>query len=406
MRYKRVYPKTSIKTVDLLATDGATGTGCYLSDGKILPGLNSLVMLNRIRITPSAAWYVAGLKMHVIFGNNVIYHAKGEFVSPTIVNLVANNPSVVEMHVGATTQAYVIGDTEYYCLGTGTFKPFEGEAHSCILKNGRIFGIDVFNPYKIKWSGEGGIDDWEEGISGAGWTTVQYDYGEILNLIVYKDKIVALREHGLTFFSAYGTPENYKLNYFESKLPKIYKNTAAVVGTKLAFYTEDGLYFYDGNGVEKFAFGPTEDIQSPISACGANGKYFLCGLSKTLKNKGVLVYDEIENTLYLSRATASALLVGENIYFYTGQYEYRLESGGTYTFTGGKLDFSSNGIKLLKEIKVNVSMEVFNGKVWHAVNNVRGKFRPNLRGKSFIIKVYAKEKINGVSAVAEVLNGV
>ena len=44
-----------------------------------------------------------------------------------------------------------------------------------------------------------------------------------MNLIVYKDKIVAVREYGLSFLTAYGTPENFKIAYFDKRLPKICK---------------------------------------------------------------------------------------------------------------------------------------------------------------------------------------
>ena len=53
-----------------------------------------------------------------------------------------------------------------------------------------------------------------------------------------------------------------------------------------------------------------------------------------------------------------------------------------------------------------VVLEVSNGVISRIVRGVRGKFRPNMRGKSFKIKVCGSGKIEGVSAVAEVMDEV
>ena len=35
-----VFPETELKSVDVLKTDGAFNVGCYVRDGKLVPGLN------------------------------------------------------------------------------------------------------------------------------------------------------------------------------------------------------------------------------------------------------------------------------------------------------------------------------------------------------------------------------
>ena len=411
MKYKKAYPKTSRKTVDVLAVDGAISVGCYVSGGKLVPAINSATQLRILSLKATFSWYAEGPKKYIMITQNRVYYTSGALSSAVMLLFTAKSPSMVEMVSDGEPAAYVIGDTSYLYIGKNHYtQPFNGAVYSCVVKNGRIFGIDNSDPYKIKWSGEGGIDDWEEGISGAGWTTVQYGYGEILNLIVYKDKIVVVRKHGLTFLSAYGAPENFKLSYLETKLPEIYQNTAAVVGDKLAFYTEDGLYFYDGNKVEKCAAGLAEEMVSPTTASAANGKYYLCGKSKTNRDKEILVYDARLNAAYLIPVAANTVSVGEKIYAYGDSYEYRLEEGGVFAFTSGELTFSSTKEKLLKEVifdcEEDVALEVSNGVSCNILGGVRGKYRPNMRGKSFTIKVSGTEKINGVYAVAEVADGV
>ena len=177
--------------------------------------------------------------------------------------------------------------------------------------------------------------------------------------------------------SAYGNPENYKLSYLETKLPKICKNTVGVAGENLLFYTEDGLYLYDGNKVEKCSFGLAEEIQSPTFASCADGKYFLCGVSKTLAKKVVFVYDAIYNAAYVIDVEANAVCVGDKVYAYSDSFEYSVQTGARYTITSGELDFSSRGTKVLKEVIIDggrsVELQVSNSVNTSIVRGVRGK---------------------------------
>ncbi|MDE7082475.1 MAG: hypothetical protein K2O89_02070 [Clostridia bacterium] len=407
MSYKKVFPKTALKTVDVLAAEGAFNVGCYTDNGRLVPAINSVNKLTAIHDGISAAWYSASIKKYMVFGKNIVWYSDGDMGKHAVGMVVGDTISMVETASGGLASATLFGTTAYFSLGEKfSSRPYKGAIHSCILKNGRLFGIDNSDNNKIKWSGEGGFEDWTESISGAGWTIVQNGYGDILNLVVYKDKIVAVREFGLTFFSAYGTPENYKLSYLERKLPKIYANTAAVVGDELLFYTEDGLYSYDGSTVQKSSTGLAEELLSPTTFACADGKYFLCGMSKTLQRRAVLVVDAIHDNSYLIDAQVNAVAAGDRIFGYESRQEYEFTEGGEYTFTSGEIDFSTRGFKVLKEIAVrgakNVEIEVSNGVISRIVGGVRGKYRPNLRGKCFKITVRGSEEIKGISAVAEV----
>jgi len=406
---KKIFPQTKLKKVDVLEAKGALGVGCYVKDGKLIPAINTVRKLGVALNVINFAWYSAVAKKYIVAGMKSVWVSDGEMSTHSMGIAAIDRPSLLESSSGGVNTAMVTGSTTYFLIGEKCMnKPFKGAVHSCVLKNGRVFGIDNTDLYKIKWSGEGGVDDWTEGISGAGWTTVQYGYGSILNLIVYKDKIVAVREYGLTLFSAYGTPENYKLSYIARKLPKIFADTAAVVEDKLMFYTEDGLYVYDGNKIEKSTLELAEEIASPRSVSCGKGKYFLCGVSKTLEKKAVLVVDALHDCSYIIDAQINAVAAGERIFGYADKEEFALEEGGKYSFTSGEIDFSASGFKVLREVILDgakdVKIEVSNGVISRIVGGVRGKFRPNMRGKSFKITVCGSGKIKGISAVAEVLD--
>ncbi|MDE6667584.1 MAG: hypothetical protein K2K38_04460 [Clostridia bacterium] len=412
MSCKKVFPKTSLKKVDVLAAEGAINVGCYNVGGKLIPALNSVSKICDTEAEAHAAWYAANIKKYVLYAGKYAYTFDETVSESTRSGMNAVQPTFIETVYSGSNAAFLVGDSAY-CVITAvknTNRPFRFGMHGSVLKNGRFFSLDNADPLKIHWSGEKGMEDRVSGISGAGWAIVQYGYGEILNLIVYKDKLVAVREFGLTFLSAYGTPENYKLSYLEQQLPKIYKNTAAVVCGRLVFYTEDGLYFYDGNKAEKCSLALAEEMQDPTALSCKDEKYFLCGKSKTLGRRAVLVYDAKLNSTYLIDFPADAIAAGERLLTYSGLAECELKTGGEFSFTSGEIDFSSTGAKVLKEVILkgakNAKIEVSNGVISRIVGGVRGKFRPNLRGECFKITVCGSEKISGVLAVAEVMDGV
>lgn len=411
MKGKTVFPKTTLKKVDVLAADGAFNVGCYTLNGKLIPAINTMKKISEYDGKVRAAWYSAEKKKHVVKIGDSVYYSDGSVQNAPNGPLTAEFPSMIETVVNGESAAVVIGDGSYYFIGsTAGAKPYKSASHGCVIKNGRIFAIDNANPYKIVWSGEGGIDDWEGGISGAGWAVLHNGYGRILNLVVYADKIIAVREKGLTVITAYGNPENFKVSHIEQKLPEIYKNTSAVVGNKLVFYTKNGLYSFNGAGAEKLFLPLAEEMRTAVTAAVMNETYYLIGESKTLQERTVLAFDSRLNVAYIIFHELDALSVGERLLGYLDTREYELEAGGTYAYTSGEIDFSSSGAKVLKEVVLrgakDARLEVSNGVNSRIVEGVRGKFRPNMRGESFKITVYGKEKIDGISAVAEVLSGV
>lgn len=410
VRYDRIFPKTITKEEDLLLKKGGVGVGCYVFDGKLKPAYTNANQVGTVMKDIKCAGYFNVIKKHILNCGNYILASDGEMVKPAMRALKADEISFLELNTSSERALEVVGDTivAKFLSGDGasSSKPYNGGACGCVRKNGRVFGIDGTNRYKIKWSGEGGVEDWTEGISGAGWMVVQWGLGEILNLVVFADTLIAVREFGLTFVSAYGNPENFKQKNYDGTLPKIFKNTACIVGGNLAFYTEDGLYFFDGNKVKKSELELADEIASPRRATVREGKYYLCGESKTLARPAVLVADEGREFAYIIDFPAEALSVGDRIFAYKEKYQYELLKGGEYGYITDWSDFEVKGKKVLKEIIIEcdgeVQIEATNGVISRIVRGVRGKFRPNMRGERFKIAVTGTGEIKKLTAVAEV----
>ncbi|MBD5585423.1 MAG: hypothetical protein HDQ88_10100, partial [Clostridia bacterium] len=350
-------------------------------------------------------------RVNVSSGSSVAQSSDG-FTQIAIRRILAHDPSLIEGKVGNNYCAVIIADSQWYYiheLGVSV-NSFAGGVTSCVLKNGRIFGVDKTDAYKIKWSGEGGYDDWEEGISGAGWVCLENSYGKILNLIIYRDKIAVIREYGITLFTAYGTPENYKLDYLDARTPKIQQNTAVVAEENLLFYTVEGLYYFNGSEIRRAEVPLRDDLQD-VNCCTANGEaYLLSGYSKSLERRAVLAVNLRQNTAYLIDGEADAMCYGEAVFAYAGTQATEIGKGEDFKYICKKVDFSLSGRKTLKEINIlggnDVRVEVSDGVNSRILWGLRGKFRPNMRGKSFKITVTGKGKIYKLEAVAEVIDEV
>lgn len=121
---------------------------------------------------------------------------------------------------------------------------------------GRIFGIDSTDKYVIRWSGYS-IDDWTEGIDGAGYLRLDTGFGKLLNLYVLNEKIIALRESGLNVISVLGYARHMRMNVeYKFGIPTPVEGNSIILRGHLWICTAKGLYVFDGSEVKKAPFDP------------------------------------------------------------------------------------------------------------------------------------------------------
>lgn len=265
-----------------------------------------------------------------------------------------------------------------------------------VLKNSRIFTVD--GDYKICWTGPDGAEDTAEGISGAGWVYVNKCSGKIQRLVVFNGSITILCEYGLAVLTAYGAPENFKLTYIDGKLPHIWGSTAAVVCNKLIFFTDDGLYAFDGGKVEKSDLGSLYALSNPVSACALGEWYYIQGYCESLRKTAVLCVNITDGSVYFADIAGSTEFLGEQVY------------SCAYEFVSGNIDFGTQKRKVLERLELisdgKVDIEVSNGFKTRILRGVNGNIRVNLSGKSFKITIRGTAGIYSLRAFAEVVNGI
>lgn len=411
MTRKSAYPTTKTLSEDVTSAAGAVPVGCKVLNGKIVPALTAVQDGAFCPADISMTAYSVGTKKFFVWADGVAYSSTSGSSFAEMYSISSKFPFVFERREQTGFKAYFAGNT--FCIThDGEYMSsihFDMPVYGGVFRYGRLFGIDNADDYKLRWSGEGGAFDWDESISGAGWVNLNTDFGKILDIINFNDKLCAVREYGVTVITAYGTPENFTVKYSDTKTPKIYKSTSAVAGGKLIFCTGNGLYAFDGSNVEKIKCALAEDVITPKYAVSLGEEYFLCGESSALGRGGVLVYNAEENSAYIIDNAADALLSNGKIFAYSEANACILERGGEYEFRSGKLLFSAQR-KVLKRIEIDcggkVEIEVTNGVKSMIFGGQFNKICPRISGNWFKITVRGTQEVRSVKAYAEVISGV
>lgn len=400
------------KTINLLSEGELLPVGCRISGGELLPALSSekLVSTGVPQGTIFAA-YSEGVKDFFLctsadihtsaYGNNFMRITGLETGTPFIIEDIAD---------GAPRAAVVCGRNAVYEKG-GRYDVYYnyGANLSCgVMHCGRLFGADKTEPYRLRWSGAGGLTDWEEVIDGSGSLTLDPARGGILDILELGEKLVCVRKYGLTVLSMYGSPENFAVNITDTDSDEIYKGTAQVVSGKLIFCTASGLHSFDGSVIRELPHGYARDISNPVRSAELGGKYFLSCTSKSLSGGAVLCFDPSGGESYLIDLKADALCTADKVYAYNSSGAFRLTEGGKYSLTVGKINFGSGRMKTVTEIFIDgeADIEIGNGRIVRKFSGVNGRVRPALRGKEFTFKITGEKPVRKIYATAEECNAI
>lgn len=405
------FPDSVQKSVDLISHTGAIPVSCKVYKGQIIPALAAYK-------TGTAPENILAAGYSVSCGVYIVANAEGVYESPqgsaffNISSVAGQTPVVLEDWHNEAMRSVVFNEVRcvFYDGSTVTTNIHGGKRLSCaVMHCGRLFGADSNDGYLLRWSGEDGVLDWYESISGAGWGYLRPECGRILNLLPYGEKIAAVREFGVSEISAYGTPENFKLSVGESFFAGICKNSAASVGGKIYFLTGAGLCSYSGN-ISRVIHSLDGDVSQPVCCASTGGLYLLGAQSKALGGSAILVYDVADGTDYLIDCAPEALCVGPEILALGGGQSYVLRAAEEFAYKSGVFDFGTPYKKVLNCVTVDCDLpcdfEVSNGDISRRFTGVKGVVKLNMNGRRFTVTLKGKAKVRSLCAGAEVIDGI
>ena len=198
-------------------------------------------------------------------------------------------------------------------------------AHT-VMFCGRLFGIDLTDGYMLRWSGYS-LQDWTEGVDGAGYVRLNPGLGKLLNLFVLGDKIVIVRENGLTTVTTLGDSRHMRAYLCDKHdLRSVCVDGSVICGGKLWINTENGIYVYDGNTLTK---APFEDIMSKyvLSNPKSFGNKYIYYDAKNGGTECIMMYDtETGACTPCSMGCYCPFLCGNQMYAFANKILVTLES--------------------------------------------------------------------------------
>lgn len=394
-------------TVDLLKGSDIKPVGCRICGGELVPAL-SLVNKGEVENAFSCVGHSFATGRFLACGGGGMYVSTDGLDFIQLATCSGGGFALEDVYNGTPRAVMVSG---FKCLAHdgGGFIVYGNpiSLYCGVLHCGRLFGIDEENRYLLRWSKEG-VKDWDEDIKGAGKLVLDPGRGEGLDIVSYRGSLVVVRKFGLTVLKMYGTPENFDAPFTNTDCERIYKGTAKTVLGGLYFHTASGLRVFNGSVIKKVSHRFEKLIDTPVCAEEYGGKYFL---ACTLKGggKAILCYDPGDGESYLIEGEVNCLCSADGVYAYDSQAKYKLEKGGQYSFSSGKLDFGTDGDKTLLSMRIEsegADVAVSNGVQTKTFENASGVIRPRLKGKYFTVEIKGAGVVRSATATAEVADAV
>ena len=216
------------------------------------------------------------------------------------------------------------------------FDPAPSTTNIC-LHHERLFGTDGLRMCYTKpldfmsWTSYGEQD--------AGWCDLLPAGGNVVDVIVMRDKVFFLRESGITRFTGYADVYNFRLEEIGFGLGDI-RSHAAVIGENAYFFTACGLCRFDGTSSVRAEGAADEeiDLTQSIRVDTAGGK--LLAASVTLKDgsSAIYLYDPSAECGRFVGHAFERFTAGDTMYLMRGGKLYQLSEqglpeGGTCTLT-------------------------------------------------------------------------
>lgn len=410
------YPKCSDVSVDLLAVKNFMPTGCVLKNGVLSPAFNAEIT------SAEPVKNLVCLKSSKSAGGGFAYTNDGgvyriDSVDCTSMkllrNLTATTPVFIEQRTGEYPDFMLITDSNFARVRRGGYfiGAMKTQMRCAALRCGRTFAADLSTGFIFKWSGEGGFNDWDEGISGAGHVYLDPPGGQTREMFDFENEIVLMRERGITRFSVSGNPENFRMIQPTLIIPDYYNKTAAVVSDKIFFCAHGGLHYYCAGKIKRLEGLISEDIFNPVVAQAYLGRFYaVVGYSNKLERTVVYIYDVINDTYQTVDVPAYYIAEdGISLVAFSEDAIYRIHPEGKYfgdyELDCGNIDFGTPNRKLLKKLICDCEGEVkvciSNGRHTRKIT-AGGTTRLNMRGAKFKITVTGNGIVRSLKLEAEV----
>lgn len=275
----------------------------------------------------------------------------------------------------------------------------------------RMFACDYEDGYLIRWSGSA-FNDWTESADGAGSLRLDPSFGEVLNMYSLRDRVIALREYGISAIRALGDPRNFAVDRdiavsFNRRVSSPY---AVKCDGKLYFACDDCIYSFDGNSLESLSPDRAEGLHGFRRPAAYEDRfvYFECETDAS-EHSYILEYDlKNGHTALFGEDCVNFWRDDEGCHcFKNGQFMSSMYGGGDMVkkWTSRGEDLGIAGVKTLKSLFISGRGDVTVTVLADGVSRDFAGFgvhRADMRGRTFTFCVSGECDVTELTAEWEV----
>ncbi len=174
---------------------------------------------------------------------------------------------------------------------------------SIALNAGRLFATVNGDQNVIWFSDDLDPTNWNVSNFEGGYIELTGERGVCKKVIEANNYVYVIREYGISRINAWGLQDDFAVKHLYLTTGKLYHETAKLCGRIIIMLCSDGVYYFDGDSMNKINLGIDEmlDGVDNSGAVGAflDGKYYLACKMKYNDNKniGCEASDYTNNTL-------------------------------------------------------------------------------------------------------------
>lgn len=250
------------------------------------------------------------------------------------------------------------------------------------------------------------------------------DCGRLNALINLDDYLFIFRDYGISKLSKYGSSENFSISdlYFSST--RIFGETVIVCGDIIVFFSQDGIYSFNGSTVTQFDLNLESLLENTVnefaSACYFKGKYYLacrlnfnddkrvgCENTEDYKNNAIIILDIKNKSFNITRGIDISSLLSLNsgslntiLATFYGEHSRKigiLNDCGQLFGTDLNAEWRSSILNLNQPEKLKIIKQIIIQTKYHCVI----KIKSDLEEKNIIVQGSNKVKVVNTSIRAK-----
>ena len=248
------------------------------------------------------------------------------------------------------------GEDKYYIRQFGFWVQYpmdNANGTICVCKDRVFLGL---NKKAIAYSDPAGLWNFGSSAKWAGKLYLDYDFGEIVSLLCFENRVYAFHQFGVVRLEVDGDASKFKVQPLDYTGGEIYGDSVGVCGNSVFFLAADGVYRFDGKKFARVDFGlailPSTQVKKcEYGVCG--DKYLVQYTDYFGQERGVAIAADGKSGYFtdvrtgLSQCGGLALCVADG-YVCALSESGPLGGGESYEFTTQRTDFGVRGRKTLK----------------------------------------------------------